>query len=197
MQATNRGGHHLRGAVLFSGLKNHCINKSFWTTEDMRKQTSTNDASVPVFLTRRSHKTLQSILTAALEEIPMTFLESELGIGQTVCFAIPLTMNARDLSGFLWVYAESRLPDKPVDPSIGFTEDDVEDTVGIYFYKKVAQRFSGEMLPLEALLSQITDLSLRNRIICRVDEMKASIRLDEEFIELANVAGGSRAASFH
>jgi hypothetical protein len=127
----------------------------------------------------------------------MTFLESELGIGQTACFAIPLTMNARDLSGFLWVYAESKLPDKPVDPSIGFTEDDVEETVGIYFYRKVGQRFCGEMLPFEALLSQITDLSVRNRMICRVDAMKASIRLDEEFIELVNVAGGSRAASFH
>src|SRR5580704_15446237 len=163
----------------------------------MRKQTISRNAPVPVFLTRRSHKTLQSILRMALEEIPMTFLESELGIGRTVCFAIPLTMNARDLSGFLWVYAESRLPDKPVDPSIGFTEDDVEDTVGIYFYKKVAQRFSGEMLPLEALLSQITDLSLRNRIICRVDAMKASIRLDEEFIELANAVGGNLSAFFH
>ena len=127
----------------------------------------------------------------------MTFLESELGIGQTVCFAIPLTVNARDLSGFLWVYAESRLPDKPMDPSIGFTEDDVEETAGIYFYKKVGQRFSGEMLPLEALLSQITDLSLRNRIICRVEAMKASIRLDDEFIELVNAAGSGPAASFH
>ena len=127
----------------------------------------------------------------------MTFLESELGIGQTACFAIPLTMNARDLSSFLWVYAESRLPDKPVDPSIGFTEDDVINRAGIYFYKKVGQRFSGEMLPLEALLSQITDLSLRNRMICKVDEMAASIRLDDEFIDRVNEAGGSGAATFH
>jgi hypothetical protein len=127
----------------------------------------------------------------------MTFLESELGIGQTVCFAIPLTLSARDLSGFLWVYAESRLPDKPMDPSIGFTEDDVEETAGIYFYKKVGQRFSGEMLPLEALLSQIPDLSVRNRIICRVEAMKASIRLDDEFIELVNAAGGSPATLIH
>ena len=84
------------------------------------------------------------------------------------------------------MYAESKLPDKPLDPAIGFTEDDVVETTGIYFYKKVRRRFSGEMLPLDALLSQISDLSVRNRIIYRVNEMRASIRLNDEFIDLVN-----------
>jgi hypothetical protein len=45
---------------------------------------------------------------------------------------------------------------------------------------------------LDTLLSAITDLSLRNRIIYRVAEMKASIRLDDEFIERANMSRTAR-----
>jgi hypothetical protein len=89
------------------------------------------------------------------------------------------------------------LPNGRWDAAIGFTENDVIDAAGIYVFKKVRDRLYGETLPLDALLSQITDLSVRNRIICKVDEMAASIRLDDEFIERANAEHGGPVTSVH
>jgi hypothetical protein len=106
-------------------------------------------------------------------------------------------MKAAELSDFVWVYAESKLSNEPQDAASGFTEEDVIEAAGICVFKKVRNRFYGETFALDALLSEVTDLSLRNRIICRVDEMKASIRLDDEFIERANMEYNSLEPYFH
>jgi len=96
-------------------------------------------------------------------------------------------MRPVELSDFIWVYTESNLPNEPKDAALGFTEDDVIEAAGIQVFKRVQGRFYGQTFGLETLFSEISDLSLRNRIICRVAEMKASIRLDDEFIERANL----------
>ena len=129
--------------------------------------------------------------------MPVTFSESDLRVGKKAIFPLPLKMRSDEFTDFIYIYAESTLPNVPKDEAIGFTEDDVIDDTGIYLFKKVRERDCGETFPLEALTSQIIDPSVRDRIIRKVNKMKASVRLDQEFIELAKAAGGSPAASIH
>ena len=163
----------------------------------MSKKTGRQAVGTGFALAARSRKTLEMMVEVALEQFPTTCSGSDLGVGRKIFFSIPLKMKAAELSDFVWVYAESKLSDEPQDAAIGFTEDDVIEAAGICVFKKVRERFIGESFALDTLLSAITDLSLRNRIIYRVAEMKASIRLDDEFIERANMEQDSPIPYFH
>lgn len=124
----------------------------------------------------------------------MTISASDLGTGRKVFFPIPLKQKPIEMSDFLYVYAESKLVGDPQELEVGYTEADVITAAGVYVFKKVRDRTVGQVYALDVLFREvITDLSLRNRIIYRVNEMKNMIRLDEEFLELANMERASRA----
>ncbi len=142
----------------------------------------------PLRLPKRTRNTIEEIAGIALEHLPMSFSPSDLGAGRKVFFPIPLKKNPLAQTDFLYVYAESKLPDTPKDKEIGFTEEDIINATGFYVFKKVHNRITGQVFPIDTLLKEvINDLSIRNRIIYRINEMKAMIRLDEDFIDMANM----------
>jgi hypothetical protein len=140
---------------------------------------------------------MQKIAQTDLEKFPTTCCKSDLGVGRKSFFAMPVRMKARNSSDFIYVYVESRLSNLPKDAAIGYTTDDLIESSGIHVFKKVGNRVHGETFDLDALLSEITDPSLRDRLIYRVNDMQACIRLDEEFIERANTEHESRTEYFH
>lgn len=138
-------------------------------------------------LTKRSRSTVAAIAAAALENLPMTFSTTDLTPGRKVFFPIPLKNRPRDMWDFLYIYAESKLSRAPINPEFGFSKDDIVDESGIYVFKKVKNRIVGVALPVSDLFADtITDLSLQNRIIFRINEMKEMVRLDEDFLDAAN-----------
>src|SRR4051812_36497342 len=86
-------------------------------------------------ITKRTASTIQEVAGVALEHIPMTFSNSDLSPGRKVFFPIPMKKNPKNMTDFLYVYAESKLSGPPKNAKIGFTEDDVEDQVGVYLFK--------------------------------------------------------------
>lgn len=100
---------------------------------------------------------------------------------------MPLKQKPDCDSDFLYIYVESRLSGAPKDTAVGFTQDDVVDEAGIYQFYKNTVRPTGAAMPLDALLADvISDLSLRNRILHRVGEMKTMVHLDDDFLEVAS-----------
>lgn len=145
-------------------------------------------------LPKRVRSTIEEIASIALEHLPMTFSQSDFGPGRKVFFPIPLKKRPLAMIDYLYVYVESKLPDDPKNKDLGFTEEDIVDDAGIYIFKRNGRMVEGRVFPLETLLVDIiTDLSLRSRIIYRVNEMKTMIHLDEEFIELANAERSANA----
>lgn len=137
-------------------------------------------------ITKRSALTIAEIAGGVLEHIPMTFSNSDLAPGRKVFFPIPMKKSPKDMTDFLYVYAESKLTTKPVDNQ-GFTDQDVIDEVGVYLFKKTGQAVSGCTYPINIFLQEvITDLSLRNRMIYKVNDMRNMVHLDDTFLELAN-----------
>ena len=141
----------------------------------------------PIKLTKRTVSTIEEVAGIALEHIPMTFSASDLTPGRKVFFPIPMKKRPKDMTDFLYVYAESKLPGLPVDKIAGFTETDIKDESGIYLFKKDGKFVGGCTYSLEIFLEEIiTDPSLRNRIIYRVNEMRRMVHLDDTFLDLAN-----------
>src|SRR5258708_14767599 len=122
-------------------------------------------------ITKRTASTIQEVVDIALEHIPMTFSNSDLSPGRKVFFPIPMKKNPKNMTDFLYIYAESKLAGPPKENS-DFTEEDVEDQVGVYLFKMDGDTVKGETYPIDIFLVEvIKDLSLRNRIIYRVNEM--------------------------
>lgn len=139
-------------------------------------------------LTKRNASTISEVVDMALEHIPMTFSNSDMFPGRKVFFPIPMKKNPKDSADFLYVYAESKLSGAPKNQRTGFTEQDVTDEVGIYLFKKNGEIISGRTYPMDTFLLEVmTDLSLRNRMIYRVNDMRKMVHLDESFLELANI----------
>lgn len=138
-------------------------------------------------ITKRTANTIAEVAGIALEHIPMTFSNSDLSPGRKVFFPIPMKKNPKNMTDFLYVYAESKLAGPPKDKNTGFTEADVEDQVGVYLFKMDGDTIQGQTYSLEVFLTDvIKDLSLRNRIIYRVNDMRNMVHLDDSFLEIAN-----------
>jgi hypothetical protein len=143
-------------------------------------------------LTKKSRSTVAHVADAALEQLPMTFSTTDLTPGRKVFFPIPLKARPRDMWDFLYIYVESKLSRAPQNPEFGFTQDDIVEESGIYVFKKVKDRIVGVASPISDLFGEvITDLSLQNRIIYRVHEMKQMVRLDDDFLDAANLQWAS------
>ena len=135
-------------------------------------------------LPKRTRSTLVKMADTALEYLPMSGAPSDGGPGRKVFFPIPLKHNPHTMEDFLYVFAESKLPDEPADKKVGFTEDDIINTTGIYLFHDS----SGSVFAMETLFREvITDLSLQNRMTYRLNEMKRMVHLDETFLEAANI----------
>lgn len=138
-------------------------------------------------LTKRSVSNIIEIVDVALEHIPMIFSTSERAPGRKVFFPIPMKKEPKFSTDFVYFYAESKLINPPQDLKSGFTDGDVVDESGVYLFKKDGDFISGCTYTLEVFLNDvIDDLSLRNRIIYRVGEMRRIVHLDDEFLEAAN-----------
>lgn len=140
-------------------------------------------------ITKRSANTIEKIAAIALEHIPMTFSPSDIPPGRKVYFPIPTKKDPQGEMDFIYIYAESKLQGPPKNLDIGFTTDDIIDSTGVYIFsqKKGSKLVVGEVYPLDVFLRDvISDLSLRNRIIYRVGEMRDCVHLDEQFIEIVN-----------
>ena len=138
-------------------------------------------------LTKRNVSTIAKVAGIALEHIPMTFSSSDLTPGRKVFFPIPMKQRPKDMTDFLYVYAESKLSGLPNDTISGFTEKDVTDESGVYLFKKDGNFIGGCTYSLSEFLEEIiTDPSLRNRIIYRINEMRRMVHLDDTFLDLAN-----------
>lgn len=141
---------------------------------------------------KRSLSTLQRIGKLCLECLPMEFGTSDLWPGRIAFAPIPLKRHPSGCSHFLHIYAEARLPKSPSRPEIGFTEDEVIETLGVIFFRPNCCCEYGESFPLEWLLNQLDDLSLRQRILHRAVDMMDLIRLDEQYIDEQNALLASR-----
>jgi hypothetical protein len=138
-------------------------------------------------LTKRSASTIAEAVNIALEHIPMTFANSDIAPGRKVFFAIPMKKTAKDMTDFIYVYAESKLPKPPHDLRFGFTETDVVDETGVYLFKKDGNIISGSTYSVEAFLDSVTDdLLWRNRLMDRMNEMRRIVHLDDGFLDIAN-----------
>jgi hypothetical protein len=139
-------------------------------------------------LTKRTCSTVVKMTDTALEFLPMTGAPSDIGSGRKVFFPIPLKNNPMCMEDFLYIFAESKLPFQPADTDLGFDDDDIMDSIGVYLFKNVKGRSCGQVYPLESLFQEvITDLSLQNRMIYRINEMKEIVHLDSDFLDAANV----------
>jgi hypothetical protein len=138
-------------------------------------------------LTKKTASTIQEVAGIALENIPMTFSNSDLSPGRKVFFPIPMKKKPKNMTDFLYVFAESKLAGPPKNPSSGFTEEDVEDQVGVYLFKMEGETVNGCTYSIDTFLIEvIKDFSLRNRLIYRVNDMRNMIHLDDNFLDLAN-----------
>lgn len=138
-------------------------------------------------LTKRTKTTLVKMAGTALEFFPMTGAPSDCGPGRKIFFPIPLKNNPTCSEDFLYVFAESRLPYNPAEPDLGFTEDDIVNSTGIYLFGKTRPHAVGKVWPVDALFGEVfTDLALQNRVIFKINEMKKIVRLDDEFLDAAN-----------
>jgi len=139
-------------------------------------------------LPKKSLTKLQELAGLALEHFPIKVSISDLSPGRKAYFDIPLKENPKDLmTDFLHIYVESKLTKQPKD-SYGFTVDDVTESTGVMVFKKTNDGVPvGEIFSLESLLNDlVSDLSLRNRILFRVQEMRRLIHLDDDFLAFAN-----------
>lgn len=140
-------------------------------------------------ITKKSATTIVEIAALALEHIPMTFSNSDSAPGRKVFFPIPMKKDPKNTMDFVYVYAESKLVGAPRDQISGFTEEDIVDQTGVYMFRKNkdSKIIQGETFPLDVFLTDvIKDLSLQNRIIYRVSEMRNIVHLDEQFLDIAN-----------
>jgi hypothetical protein len=138
-------------------------------------------------LNKRTRSTLVKMAGTALEFLPMTGAPSDGGPGRKLFFPIPLKNKPNCMEDFLYVFAESKLPVEPKDRDLGFTEDDITDSTGIYLFNQHGDQSCGQVFPLETLFEEVfTDLSLRNRVMFKLDEMKKIVHLDDDFLDAAN-----------
>ncbi len=141
----------------------------------------------PIKLTKRFVSNIVEAAGIALEHIPMIFSVSERAPGRKVFFPIPMKKDPKHPTDFVYFYAESKLLNAPQDLNSGFTELDIIDESGVYLFKKDGNFISGCTYPLDVFLTTvIDDLSLRNRIIYRINKMRGMVHLDDEFLEVAN-----------
>lgn len=139
-------------------------------------------------LNKRTKTTLCKMAGTALEFLPMTGAPSDCGPGRKIFFPIPLKKNPGCSEDFLYVFAESKLPYEPAEPEIGFTEDDIINTTGIYLFSKARPHAVGAVWSVDVLFAEVfTDLALQNRVIYKLNEMKKIVKLDDEFLEAANI----------
>jgi hypothetical protein len=138
-------------------------------------------------LTKRTRTTLCKMAGTALEFLPMTGAPSDSGPGRKIFFPIPMKNEPTRMEDFLYVFAESKLPYIPQETDLGFTEADIKDTTGIYFFHKKGDQSEGRVYSLETVFREVfTDLSLQNRIIYKLGEMKKMVHLDSDFLAAAN-----------
>src|SRR5437868_3069161 len=95
-------------------------------------------------LTARTRNAFEKLAAETLEFLPMTTFESDLGLGRGLFFPMPLKHKPEQQSDFIYVITESYLPIVPADLSLGFTEDDVIEFVGVRMFRKLRGRFVGE-----------------------------------------------------
>lgn len=140
-------------------------------------------------LPKKSVATLQELAGLALELFPIMFSTSDRMPGQKAYFGIPLKEEPKDpIIDFIHVFVESKLNVPPNDKALGFTNEDVTETTGVYVFKKKNGIIVGETHSLSMLLGEIiTDLSLRNRILHRVEEMRQKVHLDDDFLTVMNI----------
>jgi hypothetical protein len=141
---------------------------------------------------KRSLTALTRIGRLCVECMPLEIISSNLGPGLTAFFPMPLKQRPIFYSDQIYVYADSRLPNSPTRREIGFTEEEVIDTLGVTYFLRNRDCEYGESFPLEWLLCQLDDLSLRQRILHRAVEMRDLIHLDDEFIDEKNALIASR-----
>jgi hypothetical protein len=138
-------------------------------------------------ITKRAKTCMLKIAGQALEFLPMSGAPADSGTGRKISFPIPLKQEPKCAEDFLYVFAESKLPYIPKEIEIGYTEDDIEDAVGIYIFRKSGDRSYGKVYPLDELFREVfTDLSLQNRVIFKLNEMKKIAHIDNDFLEAAN-----------
>lgn len=138
-------------------------------------------------LSRRSLRVLGDNLRIVLEHLALTFSESEPAWGRRVSLPVPFKRRPTEMEDCVYVFVEAKLPSAPKRPAIGFTEEDVVPVAEVHVYKKVGPRFCGEVFPLSALLCELADSGLRERLIERINEMMKMIWLDDEFLDALNL----------
>lgn len=137
-------------------------------------------------ITKRTASTIAELADIALEHIPMTFSATDLSPGRKVFFPIPMKKNPRNMADFIYVFAECRIQQAPKDKN-GYTDQDFLEDAGVYLFKKEGESMTGCTYPFHTFLQEvIKDLSLRNRMIYRISEMRNMVRLDDTFLELIN-----------
>lgn len=142
---------------------------------------------------KRTRTTLVKMADTALEYLPMTGAPSDGGPGRKIFFPIPLKNNPNCMEDFLYVFAESKLPFKPKESEVGFTDDDIIDSTGFYLFDKRGDQAIGKVFQVETLFSEVfTDLTLQNRLTFKLNEMRKIVRLDDDFLDAANADQSTR-----
>lgn len=142
----------------------------------------TNDINI----NRRTAETIKEVCELALEHIPIQISNTDISPGRKVFFPIPMKKMPKDMADFVYVFAESRLIGPPKNKKY-FTEEDIFDDTGVYIFTRNNNLLCGNTFSLTDFMKYVkADLSLRNRLIYRINEMRNIAHLDESFIELAN-----------
>lgn len=137
-------------------------------------------------LSKRRLQTMEQIADKTFEHLPLTSSPANITNARSVTLAIPLKRSPVRLEDFLYISAVARLPQKPSEPDQGYTEEDLMWTTEVYLFKRDGGRLCGQGFPLEALLHELTKLSLRDRVIARTAEMTETLSMDDDFFDEAN-----------
>lgn len=146
-------------------------------------------------LPKRQKSTLLKMADKTLEFLPMTGAPADVGPGRKIFFPIPMKNTPTRMEDFLYVYAESKLPFQPKERDVGFTEDEIVDSTGVYVYKIDGDSSTGQVFPIEELFREVfTELPLRNRLLNKLAEMREMVHLDYDYLDAANADYGMRSA---
>src|ERR1044071_1043268 len=148
--------------------------------------------AIELRIPKRSISTLQRLGKRCVEFVLLEVVSSNLRPSRAAFFSIPMKQRPIFYSDHLYVYAESQLPNSPTRREIGFTEDEVVDTLAVNYFRRTQDCEYGESFPLEWLLHQLDNLSLCQRILHKASEMSDLIHLDDQFIDCQNSLWASR-----
>jgi hypothetical protein len=126
---------------------------------------------------------LRNINPQYLESLPMVVSGSDVYIGQKVFVALP--MKEKD-DRHVYLFVENTLPLQPKEKAIGFTEEEITNNIGIYIFTKTRSGIAiGKTYPINELIN-VLDLSARNKLIFKLEQMRQTVKLDDDFIAASN-----------